>query len=348
MVDPVVATVPGRVLLAGDHLDWMCGGPCVSAAVGLRTTATALLTSATEHLSVIAYRPLHQQRTVRVRDYAPTGDDLDLVLTAACLSVYQAGAGPAGGVVLTRGEVPVGVGLGSSAAVAVAVAAAVLGARSGSPAGSAGVDRDLVLRMAGEAERRTSAAGVSTDVLGVAAGGLVRVEATAGPGVPRVAVLPALADDEVALLLIDTGRGRCPHAERVLVSRWVARDRDVVRYADATARVVDEVTDALRQEPVSWQELGVLCTAAHHLLSTRARASTVLLDAALATAVDHGAYGGKAAGGVVGGGAAFAFVPRDRLFPVQAALRALPVEVTVVSTCAAGLTYPHSSVGMTA
>ncbi|WP_422646762.1 hypothetical protein [Actinoalloteichus caeruleus] len=345
MVDPVVATVPGRVLLAGDHLDWMCGGPRVSAAVGLRTTATALLTSATEHLSAIAYRPLHQQRTVRVRDYAPTGDDLDLVLTTACLSVYQAGAGPAGGVVLTRGEVPVGVGLASSAAVAVAVAAAVLGARAGSPTG---VDRDLVLRMAGEAERRTSAAGVSTDVLAVAAGGLVRVEATAEPGVPRVAVLPALDDAEVALLLIDTGRGRCPHAERVLVSRWVARDRDVVRYADATARLVDEMTAALRQEPVSWPELGILCTAAHQLLSTRARASTVLLDAALATAVDHGAYGGKAAGGAVGGGAAFVFVPRDRLFPVQAALRALPVEVTVVSSCAAGLASPPSSVGLTA
>lgn len=56
------ASVPGRICLAGESLDWMTGGNSVTAAVPLRTRVTAWRAAGSDALALISGPPLYRPR----------------------------------------------------------------------------------------------------------------------------------------------------------------------------------------------------------------------------------------------------------------------------------------------
>jgi hypothetical protein len=74
------ASVPGRICLAGESLDWMTGGNSVTAAVPLRTRVTAWRAAGSDALALISGPPLYRTRLVPAGRAAASvydGDVLD-------------------------------------------------------------------------------------------------------------------------------------------------------------------------------------------------------------------------------------------------------------------------------
>ncbi|GAA1894324.1 hypothetical protein [Streptantibioticus ferralitis] len=115
----VTVSVPGRLCLAGESLDWMTGGSSVVAAVPLRTRVTAWRAVGSTALALTSGTPLFRTRLVSVAKAAGRhydGHVLDHMQAAARVSLKQ--AEQIAGLVLTAStELPVAAGLSSSAAL---------------------------------------------------------------------------------------------------------------------------------------------------------------------------------------------------------------------------------------
>lgn len=106
--DVATASVPGRICLAGESLDWMTGGNSVTAAVPLRTRVTAWRADGSDALALISGPPLYQTRLVPAARAAASvydGDVLDHMQAAARITL-PAAADLAGVVVTASTDLP--------------------------------------------------------------------------------------------------------------------------------------------------------------------------------------------------------------------------------------------------
>jgi len=318
----VTVSVPGRLCLAGESLDWMTGGSSVVTAVPLRTRVTAWRAAGSTALALTSGPPLFSTRLVPAAQAARRqydGHVLDHMQAAARVSLRQAEL-IAGTVLTASTELPVAAGLSSSAALTLAVVAA-LGGLTGDP-----IELARVCGLARQAETGELGSGAGwMDFLACAYGGVNRVNAGEDPTLERIA--PTLG---IPVVVIDTLQRRT--TTKVLASkraRFQAREAAMVDYSRQASELVDAVTDALTAVSVDYREVGRLLNAGQDLLRDKVHCSTELIDTCASRVLAAGAFGAKLTGSGHGG-CLFALVPDDALTTVLASVADLPVHAVAL------------------
>jgi galactokinase len=316
------ASVPGRICLAGESLDWMTGGNSVTAAVPLRTRVTAWRASGSDALALISGPPLYQTRLVPAARAAASvydGDVLDHMQAAAKVTLPAADL--AGVVVTASTDLPVGAGVSSSASLTLAVVAALAALQHGAAPGTA--DACDLARQAETGELGTGAGWM--DFLACASGGVNQISAGSQPHAALItASLP------LPVVLIDTRQRRA--TATVLASkreRFQAREPAMLAYVAETAALVQALTALLRSPQPDYREAGRLLSAAHALLRDQVACSTPLIEECVSRVLAAGAYGAKLSGSGHGG-CLFALVPDDSVAAVLASVAGLPVHAVAL------------------
>jgi galactokinase len=328
----LTASVPGRICLAGESLDWMTGGCSVTAAVPLRTRVTAWRADGSDALALISGPPLYRTRLVPAARAAASVYDQDVLdhMQAAARVTLPRAADLAGIVITASTDLPVGAGVSSSAALTLAVVAAVSALQHDHAPGSAQVC--ALARQAETAELGTGAGWM--DFLACASGGVNQIQAGDQPRADLITTSLG-----VPAVLIDTRQRRA--TATVLASkreRFQAREPAMVTYVTETTALVDALTRVLRQPQPDYREAGKLLTQAHALLRDQAACSTPLIEECARRVLAAGAYGAKLSGSGHGG-CLFALVPDDAVAAVLASVTGLPVHaVALPRSDPAGLT----------
>jgi galactokinase len=315
---PALVSVPGRICLAGESLDWMTGGASVTAAIPLHTRVSAWRADGSDALALTSGAPLYRTRLVPAARAAAgvyERDDLDHMQAAARVTLQDV-TGLAGVVLTASTDLPVGAGVSSSAALTLAVVAALEVLVSGAVPD---LMRSCTLARQAEAGELGTGAGWM-DFLACANGGVRAI--TAG-SVPHADLLTASLG--LPVVLIDTKQRRSTAA--VLASkrtRFRAGEPAMLTYVREVSALTAELSDVLSQVRPDYRRAGALISSAHALLRDLVACSTPLLDECARRVLRAGAYGAKLSGSGHGG-CLFALVPDDAVAAVLASVTDLPV-----------------------
>jgi galactokinase len=325
----VLASVPGRICLAGESLDWMTGGTSVTAAIPLHTRMSAWRADGSDALALTSGAPLYRTRLIPAAQAAAAvydQDDLDHMQAAARVTLPSA-ADLAGLVLTANTDLPVGAGVSSSAALTLAVVAAL---RDGM---APDLLRACSLARRAEADDLHTGAGWM-DFLACAYGGVNLISAGRSPSAHLITGSLGLP-----VVLIDTRQRRS--TATVLAAkreRFRSGDRAILTYIRETAALTASLAQVLGQPQPDYQQAGVLITAAHALLRDQVACSTALIDECAIRVLRAGAYGAKLSGSGHGG-CLFALVPDDAVAAVLASIATLPVHaIALPRSDATGMT----------
>ncbi|MBC7630195.1 galactokinase [Aeromicrobium sp.] len=328
-------TVPGRVNLIGEHLDYN-GGPVLPMAIDRSMTIKARARDD----GVVN---LWTDREGTSRATFPTTvqpGDVDAWAAYAAGTVWslaQAGHSFTGVDLVVKSGLPSGAGLSSSAALTCGIAAAI------DELFGLGLGRTDLALVAQHAESDFVGAPVGLmDQLAVlygTAGHAVLMDTAASP--PTTRTVPITWDDDgLVLLVINTRahhsladgeyaarRDECERATTELGITWLAEAGldAMVKLDDETlkARARHVLTETARVRGAvnamsrrAWPQLGTIFTASHASLRDDFQVSCPELDVAVDAAVEAGALGARMTGGGFGG-SAIALVPLDLVATVR-------------------------------
>ena len=317
-----MTSVPGRVCMAGEDLDWMVGGSSVVAAIPLRTRVKIWKSDLINSLILSSAPPL--ARTYQVRHHTfhrYTRTPLEHMHSAARETAASNWENLAGLMLRASTEIPIGAGVASSAAITLATAAAVDLSMRGERASV-----EAVCKLAYQAESIELGVGSGwMDFLACGFGGVNHILASMSPQLTVLA--PSLT---TTIVLVDTMERRDTRAVIDLKrERLTAGDQGISRYISLATEVVDELNKALMSSSWRCEEIGSLLNRAQYALREYLKCSTDLIDECVRRCLQGGAYGAKLTGSGHGG-AMFAMAPPCAVDEILERLNEFPVYVTVL------------------
>lgn len=332
MTDVQRWTVPGRVNLIGEHLDYN-GGPVLPMAIDRGIVVKARRRDDDR---------VHLWSDAGKAEFPTTVSPGDVTGWAALSAgvvwaLVQAGHRVGGADLVIESTLPAGAGLSSSAAVACGVALAL------DDLGGFGLDRADVAAIARRSEN--DYLGVPTgvmDQLAVLHDAASLIDTRTGQ-VTETAI--SWGDDGLSLVVIDTGVqhaiGGGEYADRHDECRRAADALGLEHLADVTLDSLYRLDDPVLQGRArhvltetarvrgatralaagDWKQFGTMLSASHHSLRDDFDVSCPELDTAAETAVEAGALGARLTGFGFGG-SVIALAPTDRLLGLRSAVEA--------------------------
>ncbi len=301
-------SVPGRLCLAGEHVDWM-GGRVATLAVDLTVTVEA--------------RPNGTSRidVEYTRDFPGEQWQPDLSqdgwLRSVISTLHAHGIEPPGCQLTVSGDLPTSGGLASSAALCLALVSSFVALAEI----SAGADQ--LAQLAYEAERHRGVLCGPMDQYGITHGGLSwlncqGVPPTVGRGIwpPGLRIVVGTSPESCLLQSVLPG----------LLRRHAAQDRDLQSYR----RTCDELVEGMPGSP-STADLTYLISEGHRLAERFLGPFDTIVTDAMAAAKRSGALAVKTSGARYRGGSCFAICDDAELDQVTKAMASAGINVDVVA-----------------
>ncbi|MCW2799006.1 MAG: galK [Aeromicrobium sp.] len=335
MTDVRQWTVPGRVNLIGEHLDYN-GGPVLPMAID-RSLTIKVRPRDDSIVNVWTDRPASTKATFPTTVQPGDVDDWAAYAAGTVWSLAESGHPFPGADLVIESSLPSNSGLSSSAALTCGIASAL------DNLFDFGLGRTDLALIAQRAESGYVGAPVGImDQLAVLygeAGHAVLIDTAASPPTTR-AIPISWEDDGLILQVIATGahhsladgeyaarRDECERAAAELGLTWLAEAGldAMVTLTDETlkARTRHVLTETARVRAAlnavnrrAWTQLGTIFTASHESLRDDFQVSCPELDVAVEAALEAGALGARMTGGGFGG-SVIALVPLEGVATVR-------------------------------
>ncbi|MEV0647518.1 hypothetical protein AB0I28_19855 [Phytomonospora sp. NPDC050363] len=319
------ASVPGRICIAGESLDWMTGDASITAAIPARTTVRAARGGDSDVVTFRVGEPFNASQRVLLPELGRLSNTPARYLQATAYELATATTVDLRGLTLSsETDLPVAAGTSSSAAVTVAASAAILGLVKA-------LDRSLDTAVAHAHSAETVHLGTGAgwmDFLACGHGGVVRIQPNAGPKVTRLA-----ESLQCSIVLVDTmERRKTPTVLATKRARFERADPALNTYVDEVGHVVRELTGRLASTSIAHDAVGALVSHAQELLRRLVGCSTELIDECAARMMNAGAFGAKLSGSGYGG-CLFALAPPDAVASIRSALSTLPITTHLFDDC---------------
>lgn len=335
MTDVRQWTVPGRVNLIGEHLDYN-GGPVLPMAID-RSLTIKVRPRDDDIVNVWTDRRGTSKASFPTAVQPGDTDDWATYAAGTVWSFAESGHSITGADIVVESKLPSNAGLSSSAALTCGIAAAL------DDLFDFGLGRTELALIAQHAESGYVGAPVGLmDQLAVLygeAGHAILIDTAAAPPATR-AVPISWEDDGLILLVVATGahhsladgeyaarRGECERAAAELGLTWLAEAG-----LDATVKLTDETLKARTRHVLTetarvraavnainrraWTQLGSIFTASHESLRDDFQVSCPELDVAVEASLEAGALGARMTGGGFGG-SVIALAPVDGVATVR-------------------------------
>jgi len=327
--EPVCVSVPGRICLAGEKLDWT-GGPSIACAIDeLRVYVSVSERYETTTTCVRSYSPFHTTDEFTVETASQFQKlPLDMARAAYCaLWEYFPTIPPL--TIEIVSTLPHSAGLSSSAALTLAVIGAV----------NSYLDLQLpteaVCRLAYAAEAQFLRTGCGQmDQYTCGLGGLLHLDCGHEP--PLIVELPPLPE-EVALVIGETtARHRAGNVISGVRQRLQEGEASAETYFRETRLAVDELYQVLASPAPDLEAIGAILTRCHGFIRDYAQVSTPEIESCVDSALAAGALGAKLTG-AGNGGCMFAMVRKTHVAAVVQALSRMGASPHVCTVAEMGL-----------
>ena len=325
------SSVPGRICLAGESLDWMINGPSIVGAIDLRTHVFIRRLPINTNSVAIRSEELEKRGKVIPNSELNSYDDENVNHFQAALKVFSGlgkGLGPIS--IEARSYLPIKAGVSSSAALILATLASL------QQYYGTNFTRQELCSLAYQAENSELKTGSGfMDFYACTLGGVRYLNCSSNP--PYTEEGRNFSD--IKIVLVDT---LVPHNTRKFISskrrRYDEREPYIIRYADLTERVVEEIKLLLPQFGDNIETIGEYVYRCHTYLRDYIHSSTELLDQCVDVCMQNGAYGAKLTGTGMGG-CMFALATEDSVAAILQQLAALPIKARVINFSEEGLRF---------
>ena len=320
-------SVPARVCLAGEDIDWI-SGKCILSTVDMRMNVNA-------SFSVNSYISIQTKGSMNLQNKLPmnqvgiyTGHFFDCI-NAAIKIIRDNGAEIKPMNINIESNIPFGAGLASSAVISVAIISCLCELYE------IPNDRMMVGKLACliEIEELQTGAG-QMDQYACLLGGTNTIDCTTNPA--QLDVSYSLPSDAV-FLIVDTMTPR--NVKEVITEkrrRYQNKEQGILDYVEKTKQYVSDLSCALTAKKISCEKIGAILTACHNTIRDDMRVSTDLIESAVNICLSHGAYGAKITGTGMGG-CFFALTSPDVAPDIKEALIDLPVKAYILDPDYKGL-----------
>lgn len=325
------SSAPGRICLAGESLDWMINGPSIVGAIDLRTHVVIRELPIDTTSVAIRSEELEKRGKVISNSELDSYGDENINHFQAALKVFSGlGRGLTPISIEAKSYIPIKAGVSSSAALILATLASL------QQYYGTNFTRQELCSFAHRAENLELKTGSGLmDFYACALGGVRYLNCSTNPPYTE----EGQKFTEIKVVLVDT---LVPHNTKNFISskrqRFEEREPHILKYADLTERVVEEIKLLLPQFGDNIETIGEYVYRCHIYLRDYMHSSTELLDQCVDVCMQNGAYGAKLTGTGMGG-CMFALATEDSTAAIQQKLAALPVMTRVVNFSEEGLRF---------
>lgn len=323
------SSVPGRICLAGESLDWMLNGSSIVGAIDLRTHVVIRELPVNTNSVAIRSEELEKRGKVVSNSELSSYGDENINHFQAALKVFSSTGMELSPISIeAKSHLPIRAGVSSSAALILATLASL------QQYYGTNFTRQELCFLAHQAENSELETGSGfMDFYACALGGVRYLNCSTGP--------PYTEEGGdftgIKIVLVDT---LVPHETKKFISskrqRYIEGEPHIVKYADLTEKVVEEIKLLLTQFADNVETIGEYVYKCHTYLRDYMHCSTELLDQCVEVCMQNGACGAKLTGTGMGG-CMFALTTEDSTPAILHKLLALPAKARVVNFSEEGL-----------
>ncbi len=296
-------SVPGRICLAGENIDWISGPVLTAALDSLRTTVQA--TSRTKQQVFVQYgQPYNTSDLFEIHKTYNYGRESTDYVKAVIATLYKSGYQIEGLNLDIQSNLPVSGGLASSGSFCVALVAAA------NLHFELGMDNEKIAETAFIAEKEEMGIGCGQmDQYAVALGGLLYLNCSTKP--PEIQKL--CTNEKVIVVIGDTGTSmRFSGVGEELKRRLDNQDPSLIEYVVRTEEAIQNARKLLAEQNWNVEEIGHIINQCHEYIKIHKGIYNPVIESFIEVAKKAGSYCAKTSGARSNGGCMFALCsPHD-------------------------------------
>lgn len=323
-------SVPGRVCLAGENIDWI-SGPVLTAA--LETLRTSIEVSSIPGKQVMIHydNPSNRSDQFKLDQTHNYGRESTDYVKAVLATLSNIGNKVDGLNIDVKSSLPTSGGLASSGSFCVALVAAT------NAHYELNMDNHRVAEVAYIAEKEEMGIGCGQmDQYAVSLGGMLYLNCSTRP--PEIQHLHSR--DDVVLIVGDTGKSmRFSGIGLELRRRLEQKDPSLIQYITRTKEAIQQARQLLTTNDWNPSDIGTILNQCHEYIRDYKRVLNPALENYIEAARNAGAYGAKSTGARSDGGCMFALCSHKQSWAIAEAITKCGGKAFITPIATYGIRY---------
>ncbi|MFA6007193.1 MAG: galactokinase family protein [Candidatus Shapirobacteria bacterium] len=323
-------SVPGRICLAGENIDWI-SGPVLTMAVNDLRTSVGIISKTENNVSVrYQHLPLINDQFKIATNYRYGRDSIDYVKSVVS-TLRKSNYNISGMELRIQSNLSTSGGLASSGSFCVALVAAM------NQHFELGLDNEKIAEMAYVAEKEEMGIGCGQmDQYAVSLGGFLYLNCSTRP--PEIQKLNS--NEKVVVVIGDTGKSmRFSKVGEELKKRLEKNDPSLREYIVKTEEAIQRIRKLLMVKGWNPEEVGNIINQCHEYIKIYKGINNPVIESYIEAARENGAYCAKTSGARSVGGCMFALCSRENSNNITNSIIKLGGIASVTSVADIGIRY---------